>query len=54
MKIGFVGLGRMGFNMVTRMIEGGHDIRYEVILIAGMFVGCLVQLIIFSLRKKRC
>ena len=26
MKIGFVGLGRMGFNMVTRMIEGGHEI----------------------------
>ncbi len=26
MKIGFVGLGRMGFNMVTRLAEGGHTV----------------------------
>jgi 6-phosphogluconate dehydrogenase len=26
MKLGFVGLGRMGFNMVTRLAEGGHTI----------------------------
>lgn len=26
MKIGFVGLGKMGFNMVTRLIEGGHEV----------------------------
>lgn len=26
MKIGFVGLGRMGFNMVTRLARGGHEI----------------------------
>jgi 6-phosphogluconate dehydrogenase len=26
MKAGFVGLGRMGGNMVTRLLSGGHDI----------------------------
>jgi 6-phosphogluconate dehydrogenase len=26
MKIGFAGLGRMGFNMVTRLQQGGHQI----------------------------
>ncbi|MFN8523760.1 MAG: decarboxylating 6-phosphogluconate dehydrogenase [Chloroflexota bacterium] len=26
MKIGFVGLGRMGFNMVTRLSRGGHQV----------------------------
>ena len=26
MKIGFVGLGRMGMNMVQRLLNGGHDI----------------------------
>ena len=26
MQIGFVGLGRMGLNMVTRLIRGGHDV----------------------------
>jgi 6-phosphogluconate dehydrogenase len=26
MKAGFVGLGRMGGNMVTRLVNGGHDI----------------------------
>jgi 6-phosphogluconate dehydrogenase len=26
MQIGFVGLGRMGLNMVTRLIEGGHSV----------------------------
>lgn len=26
MKIGFIGLGKMGFNMVTRLRQGGHDI----------------------------
>lgn len=26
MKIGFVGLGKMGLNMVTRLIQGGHEV----------------------------
>jgi 6-phosphogluconate dehydrogenase len=26
MEIGFVGLGRMGLNMVTRLIQGGHTV----------------------------
>jgi 6-phosphogluconate dehydrogenase len=26
MKLGFVGLGRMGANMVRRMVKGGHDV----------------------------
>ncbi len=26
MKIGFVGLGKMGLNMVTRLVQGGHQI----------------------------
>jgi 6-phosphogluconate dehydrogenase len=26
MQLGFVGLGRMGLNMVTRLVRGGHDI----------------------------
>ena len=26
MQLGFVGLGRMGANMVTRLIRGGHTI----------------------------
>ena len=26
MKLGFVGLGRMGFNMVTRLARGGHQV----------------------------
>jgi 6-phosphogluconate dehydrogenase len=26
MQIGFVGLGRMGLNMVTRLVRGGHDV----------------------------
>src|SRR5262245_43288855 len=26
MQLGFVGLGRMGLNMVTRLIRGGHHI----------------------------
>src|SRR5262245_28246622 len=26
MQIGFVGLGKMGENMVTRLLRGGHDV----------------------------
>ena len=26
MQLGFVGLGKMGFNMVTRLERAGHDI----------------------------
>ena len=26
MELGFVGLGRMGGNMVTRLVRGGHKI----------------------------
>ena len=26
MQLGFVGLGRMGFNMVTRLAQGGHQV----------------------------
>ena len=26
MQLGFVGLGKMGLNMVTRLIRGGHTI----------------------------
>jgi 6-phosphogluconate dehydrogenase len=26
MQLGFVGLGKMGLNMVTRLIDGGHQI----------------------------
>ena len=26
MRIGMVGLGRMGANMTTRLIGGGHDV----------------------------
>ncbi len=26
MKIGFVGLGKMGLNMVTRLVQGGHEV----------------------------
>jgi 6-phosphogluconate dehydrogenase len=26
MELGFVGLGRMGFNMVTRLVQGGHQV----------------------------
>jgi 6-phosphogluconate dehydrogenase (decarboxylating) len=26
MQLGFVGLGRMGLNMVTRLVRGGHQI----------------------------
>jgi len=26
MQLGFVGLGRMGLNMVTRLVRGGHDV----------------------------
>src|SRR5471032_2630597 len=26
MQIGFVGLGKMGLNMVTRLIQGGHTV----------------------------
>src|SRR4051812_22566761 len=26
MQIGFIGLGRMGLNMVTRLIRGGHEV----------------------------
>jgi 6-phosphogluconate dehydrogenase len=26
MQIGFVGLGKMGMNMVTRLLQGGHDV----------------------------
>ena len=26
MQIGFVGLGRMGLNMVTRLVQGGHSV----------------------------
>src|SRR5829696_514461 len=26
MQIGFIGLGRMGGNMVTRLRQGGHDV----------------------------
>jgi 6-phosphogluconate dehydrogenase len=26
LQLGFVGLGRMGLNMVTRLVRGGHDI----------------------------
>ena len=26
MKIGFIGLGRMGLNMVTRLCQGGHEV----------------------------
>ena len=24
MELGFIGLGRMGMNMVTRLVQGGH------------------------------
>ncbi len=27
MQLGFVGLGKMGLNMVTRLTRGGHDDR---------------------------
>jgi 6-phosphogluconate dehydrogenase len=26
MQIGFIGLGKMGLNMVTRLVRGGHDV----------------------------
>jgi 6-phosphogluconate dehydrogenase len=26
MQLGFVGLGRMGMNMVTRLVRGGHHV----------------------------
>ena len=26
MQIGFVGLGKMGLNMVTRLVRGGHTV----------------------------
>ncbi|HVP38608.1 MAG TPA: NAD(P)-binding domain-containing protein, partial [Candidatus Saccharimonadales bacterium] len=26
MRLGFVGLGRMGSNMVTRLLQGGHQV----------------------------
>ena len=26
MQLGFVGLGRMGLKMVTRLVQGGHQI----------------------------
>lgn len=26
MKVGFIGLGKMGFNMVTRLVQGGHEV----------------------------
>ena len=26
MQLGFVGLGKMGLNMVTRLERGGHDV----------------------------
>src|SRR5689334_1516862 len=26
MQVGFVGLGKMGFNMVTRLARGGHQV----------------------------
>ena len=26
MQLGFVGLGKMGLNMVTRLIQGGHQV----------------------------
>ena len=26
MQLGFIGLGRMGLNMVTRLVRGGHDV----------------------------
>src|SRR5438093_13708110 len=26
MQLGFVGLGRMGLNMVTRLVRGGHQV----------------------------
>jgi 6-phosphogluconate dehydrogenase len=26
MEIGFVGLGRMGFNMTLRLLQGGHKV----------------------------
>ena len=26
MKIGFIGLGKMGFNMVQRLINNGHEV----------------------------
>jgi len=26
MKIGFIGLGKMGLNMVTRLVQGGHQV----------------------------
>ena len=26
MQLGFVGLGKMGLNMVTRLVAGGHEI----------------------------
>ena len=26
MELGFVGLGRMGANMVTRLVNGGHTV----------------------------
>ncbi len=33
-------------------VQVGGLIRYEVILVMGMFVGCLVPLIIYSVRKR--
>ena len=27
MQLGMIGLGRMGANMVRRLIQGGHDLR---------------------------
>ena len=26
MQLGFVGLGKMGLNMVTRLVRGGHQV----------------------------
>ena len=26
MQLGFVGLGKMGLNMVTRLVRGGHEV----------------------------
>lgn len=26
MRLGFVGLGKMGLNMVTRLRQGGHEV----------------------------
>ena len=35
MKIGMVGLGRMGMNMARRLLQGGHQVVNHLALTAG-------------------